>query len=75
MKALDLKNGEITVGEVLRSPEAKRVLEKHFPVLAGNRLMLSMAKGWSLNQVLQKVSGKVDPQRIARVRAELEKLP
>lgn len=71
---MDLKNGAITVGEVLRRPGARQILRNYFPQIAGNSLMLSFASGWTLNQVLSKVSGSVDGKTLKQVREELEKL-
>lgn len=71
---MDLKNGKITVGEVLRHPGARQILQKYFPQVAGNPLMLSLAKGWTLNQVLSQVGGKVEGSKIRKAREELERL-
>lgn len=71
---MNLKNGTITVGEVLRNPGARQILQKYFPQIAGNGLMLGLVKNWSLNQVLNQAKGKVDESKIRQVRAELEKL-
>ena len=71
---MDLKNGAITVGEVLRHPGAFPILQRYFPQIAGNALMLGIAKSWTLNQVLNRASGRVEERRIQQIRAELEQL-
>ena len=46
---MDLKDGRITVNQVLRNPQAMAVLQRELPELAGSPL-LRMAGGMSLNQ-------------------------
>ena len=47
---MNLKNGQITVGEVLSNPNARALLQREYPALI-NHPMLGMARGMTLNQV------------------------
>jgi hypothetical protein len=71
---MDLRNGTITVSEVLRQPGARQILQRYFPKVAGNPLMLNLASSWSLNQVIAKVGGRVDGALLQQMQGELERL-
>ena len=71
---MDLKNGAITVKEVLANPKAMEVLRKYFPQVAGNRLLLGVAKSWTLNQVMNRAGDRLDEQTKKKIRKELEEL-
>ncbi|MCD8052423.1 MAG: hypothetical protein LUE89_12235 [Clostridiales bacterium] len=71
---MDLKNGAITVGEVLDYPGARDILRTYFPQVADNALLLGMARSWTLNRVLRQVGGQVDAGRVRQMRQELENL-
>ena len=68
---MDLKDGRITVNQVLRNPQAMALLQKELPELAGSPL-LRMAGGMSLNQVLSFVKGKVPPEKIRGILDQLK---
>ena len=53
---MNLKNGQITVGEVLSNPNARALLQREYPALL-NHPMLGMARGMTLNQVLVMARG------------------
>ncbi|MCD8189682.1 MAG: hypothetical protein LUD78_05595 [Clostridiales bacterium] len=71
---MDLKNGAITVGEVLAHPGARDILRAYFPQAADNALLLGMARSWTLNRVLRQAGGQVDGERVRQLREELERL-
>jgi hypothetical protein len=71
---MDLKNGAITVKEILSNPAAVELAKKYIPGVLDNKLLLTMAKSWTLNQVLSKAGSKVDAATQAKLREELEKL-
>lgn len=48
---MDLRDFQITVGEVLANPRAREVVRRELPELAGSPL-LGLAKGMTLQQVL-----------------------
>ena len=70
---MDLKGNRITMGEILKNGAAKALLLRAFPEL-DNPLMLMMAKGMTLDAVLKLGAGRYDPEKIARVLAELAAL-
>lgn len=71
---MDLKNGTITVSEILAHPEAFALLQEYFPQIAQNPLALTMAKNWSLRQVLQLAQANVPPQTVLELQQKLEAL-
>jgi len=70
---MDLKNNQITVGELLKDPRAKQVLSRRFPALAANPAV-AMANGWSVARVLQFARGKVPDREIQAALSELKQL-
>ena len=71
---MDLKNGAIKVKEILDNPAAKELAKKYFPNVMDNKLLLTMAKNWTLNQVLEKAGTKLDPDIKAKLQKELESI-
>ena len=71
---MDLKNGTITVSEILAHPEAAALLQQYFPQIARNPLMLAMAKNWSLRQVLQVAQKNVPSQTVLELQQKLTSL-
>ncbi len=71
---MDLRNGQITVREVLHHPGAWELLGKRFPAMAGNPLLLKMAQNWTMNQVLSKAGGRLSPKQLEEIQRELETL-
>lgn len=70
---MNLRNGQITVGEVLANPHARALLQREYPALA-NHPMLGMARGMTLNQVLGMARGKVSQQQVNRLLEQLRKI-
>lgn len=70
MMTVDLQNGNITMGQILRVPQAKAILAKELPELVHSPLV-ALAGNMSLNQVLALSRGRVAP---AKVKAILEQL-
>lgn len=68
---MDLKNNQITMGEILKNPEAKAVLAREFPDLM-NPMLLMMAKGMSLDTVLRLGNGKYEQEKIDSALAQLK---
>ena len=69
---MDLRNGAITVREILANPAAVELVKKYLPGVLDNKLLVTMAKSWTLNQVLAKAGSKVDPETRAKLQKELE---
>ncbi len=70
---MNLKNGQITVGEVLSNPNARALLQREYPALI-NHPMLGMARGMTLNQVLGMARGKVSQQQVNRLFEQLSRI-
>lgn len=70
---MDLKDGKITVREVLRNPQAKALLDKELPQVMQSPL-LSLAGAMSLNQVLSYAKGHLPGQKIEELLLKLKEL-
>lgn len=68
---MDLRNNEITIGEILTNPNAKAVLKKYLPDYS-NPILLQMAKNMKLSEVLAMAQGRVEQSVIDQVLAELK---
>ena len=70
---MDLKNNNITVRELLNNPKARQLLMRE---LSGyvNPQMLSFASNMSLKTVLGFSRGRVPPQKIENLLAQLKEL-
>ena len=70
---MDLKNNQITVGELLNIPKARQILNRRFPALAASPAIL-VAKSWTVTQVLQFAKGKVPDKDIQAALRDLQQL-
>ena len=70
---MNLKNGQITVGEVLSNPNARALLQRESPALF-NHPMVGMARGMTRNQVLGMARGKVSQQQVNRLFEQLSRI-
>ncbi len=68
---MDLKNNQITVGEILANPQAKDLLKREFPEVA-NPFLLSLAHSMTLASILELAKGRYPQDRIDRVLTELQ---
>jgi hypothetical protein len=71
---MDLRNGAITVKEILSNPAAVELVKKYLPGVLDNKLLVTMAKSWTLNPILSKAGDKVDADTKAKRQKELEAL-
>lgn len=69
---MDLRNGAITVKEILANPAAVALVKQYLPGVLDNKLLVGMARSWTLNQVLSKAGHKLDPATKAKLQKELE---
>ena len=69
----DIKNGEITVGEILETDGGKALLMREFPSVAKSPLLL-LAKKMSLNAAVSRWGKKVSEEKIKYLITEIEKL-
>lgn len=61
---MDLKNEQITIGELLAHPGARKVLERRFPHVVG-RPIVAASGGMTLERAL-KLSAAYVPQNVLR---------
>lgn len=54
---MDLRQGKITLGEILRHPQARELLTRELPQFARSPL-LGLAGGMTLNQILIHAKGR-----------------
>lgn len=70
---MDLKNGNITVREILSNPQAKTLLERELPQIMCSPLV-AMAFSMRLNQVLSYAEGRISTRKIEELQKQLEKI-
>lgn len=63
---MDLKNNQITLGEILKKPKAERIFDKLFPELM-NPFLLIQAKKMTLENILKFATGPSAPEKIEKV--------
>lgn len=68
---MNLRNGQITVNEVLSNPRARMLLQREIPMIMGHP-MLRMAGNMTLTQVLRYAGGRVPQDQINRILEELK---
>lgn len=61
---MDLRNGNITLAEVLQNPRAERLLRQTFPAFMNNRMMMRMGRNMTMNQIIARGRGHVSQQQI-----------
>lgn len=61
---MDLRNNQITMGELLRNPNARKVLERRFPHVMG-RPVVAAAETLTLAQVIKLTAAYV-PQGVVQ---------
>jgi len=69
--SVDLRNNQITIGELLLNPKAKMIARREFLALM-NPFMLSMAKNMTLQQALKYAEKEIPQNKINRIIAELK---
>ncbi len=70
---LDLRHGEISLGELLENPKAKAVLQKRFGALLSHP-MVGSAKKLSLQQIIQMAGTKIPKETINATISELKSI-
>lgn len=70
---MDLRNHQITIGEVLNHPGARAMLTKKFPLIFKKQFS-SAAKTVTLEQLLALVGGYLPQRMVADTLRELERL-
>ena len=70
---MDLKNNQITVGDVLSNPSAKALLRREFPEVT-KPVLLGMARGMTLESILRLAKDRYPQEKIDAVLSELQKM-
>ncbi len=70
---MDLKNYNITVGEVLKNPQAKAMLQKELPMIMRHP-MLPMANAIPLQDIINNAGGYVSPRKMQSILEKLSKI-
>ena len=70
---MDLKNYNITVGEVLKNPQAKAMLQKELPMIMRHP-MLPMAHAIPLRDIINNAGGYVSPRKMQSMLENLSKI-
>lgn len=73
---MNLKNGQITVGEILQNPRARALLQQEVPQVAGlmNSPLAGLYKNMPLNAALSQAQRFVPASRVQYLLGCLEKL-
>jgi vacuolar-type H+-ATPase subunit C/Vma6 len=67
---------ESTVGDILKDPRAREIMEKYAPGVASNP-MIGMAKNWSIKNIMampQAKSAGLTEEKVQQVLDEINKL-
>lgn len=70
---MNLKNYNITVGEVLQNPHARALLQRELPMIMRHP-MLPMANAIPLRDIINNAGGYVSQKKIQSILQQLERL-
>lgn len=70
---MNLKNYNITVGEVLQNPQARALLQRELPMIIRHP-MLPMANAIPLRDIINNAGGYVSQKKIQSILQQLERL-
>lgn len=70
---MNLKNYNITVGEVLQNPQAKAMLQKELPMVMRHP-MLPVARAIPLKDVMSYAGGYISPKKMQSILDKLSKI-
>ncbi len=70
---MNLRNYEITVGEVLQNPRAKALLTRELPMVMRHP-MLPVARAIPLKDIINNAGRYISPQKMQSILNELEKI-
>jgi hypothetical protein len=68
---MNLRNNEITIGEIIDNPAGKELAQREFPEVM-NPLMLQFARNMTLAKVLELAKDRYSQEKINKVLAELQ---
>lgn len=70
---MNLRNNEITVGEILKNPNARALFQREVPSLANNP-MLPMSYSIPLKDILTYSKGVIPQFKVKQLLSQLEKI-
>lgn len=70
---MDLKNGTITVGEMLRQPGVAYLLQR-VSALSVNSPIVRAARNMTLNELMGKMRGRMSQEQMRQILDELKRL-
>lgn len=70
---MNLKNYNITVGEVLQNPQARALLQRELPMIMRHP-MLPMANAIPLRDIINNAGGYVSQKKIQSILQQLQRL-
>ena len=71
---MKLRNGEITVKEILLNPAAKQLMQREFPQYMNNPMLMGMAQNMTLRQVFVHSKGKISKEKRDSLLAQIKVL-
>ncbi len=69
---MDLRNGQITVGEMLQNPNARKLFHRISPISIGSPIIRA-ARGMTLNELMRKAKGWMTQEQINEILEELKR--
>jgi len=69
---MKLRNGDITIKEILMYPEAKQLMQRELPEFMNNPMLMGMARNMTLKQVVGHSRGRVPKEKIDRLLEQLK---
>jgi len=70
---LDLHDMNITVGQLLSNPEARKILAREFPTLV-NSPLVRLYSNMSLKQVIKHSGARISQDKIQQLKKEIESI-
>jgi len=71
---MQLRNGDITVREILMNPQAKKLMQQELPEFMGNPMLMRMAQNMSLRNVVGYSRGRIPKEKVDKLLEELKKV-
>ena len=69
-----MSTAETTIGDLLANPDSKAIVDKYMPGFSGNP-QIEMAKGTTFKQIQQFAPDQIKDELLAKIDADLTKLP
>ena len=63
---MDLRNNQITMGELLADPRSRAVLQQYFPQFVNNPMMVHLGRNRPLQQVLGMARGHIPADKLQK---------